>query len=87
MYYFVYPWKEGEFENIITQIHSSTYKKTDERFIGPILPFLGGVLLGGLFLPRPVPTYVPYAQPYPQVGVPYSTPTPMYSTPVNTNVK
>ena len=89
MRYFPYPWKEGELENILKEnINCPCHK--DERFVGPLLPFLGGVLLGGLFLPRPVPVSpygpiyqpVPYAQP-----VPYVTEVPTYSAPVTNAIK
>lgn len=83
MRYIPYPWKEGEFENL-TKI--SLCKDKEDRFIGPLLPFLGGVLIGGLFLPRPtpVPPYGPIYQPIPYVQpVPYVNEVPTYSVPVN----
>ena len=90
MRYFTYPWKRGEFENLINQVNVSP-KSVEERFVGPLLPFLGGVLIGGLFLPRPnpIPPYgpiypvspVPYVQP-----VPYITEVPTYSTPVSSAI-
>jgi hypothetical protein len=87
MRYFTYPWQEGEFENLVSQSHQYSYKK-EERFIGPLIPFLGGVLIGGLFLPRPnpIPPYGPVypVQPIPYVQpVPYVNEVPTYSTPVN----
>ena len=91
MRYFTYPWKEGEFENLISE---KVYKiPSEERFVGPLLlPFLGGVLIGGLFLPRPNPIppygpiYTPVPTPYIQ-NVPYVTEVPTYSTPVNSKIK
>lgn len=49
--FFPYRWSEND----ITTYFSS---HNDERIGGVILPFLGGVLLGGLLMPRPN-TYVP----------------------------
>lgn len=47
---------------------------SESRF-GPLLPFVGGLLVGGLFAPRPGQTYpnLPYSyqntpQPYPPMG-------------------
>lgn len=90
MRYFTYPWKEGEFEKILSEkVYNIT---SEERFVGPLLPFLGGVLIGGLFLPRPNPIppygpiYTPVPTPYIQ-NVPYTTEIPTYSTPVNSKIK
>lgn len=91
MRYFTYPWKEGELENLVNQIYTQPINR-EERFIGPLLPFLGGVLIGGLFLPRPNPIppygpiYTPIPTPYIQ-NVPYTTEIPTYSTPVNSKIK
>lgn len=91
MRYFTYPWKEGEFENLLVEKVYNIHD--DERFVGPLLlPFLGGVLIGGLFLPRPNiippygPVYTPVPTPYIQ-NVPYVTETPTYSTPVTSKIK
>ena len=92
MRYFTYPWKEGELENLVNQIYTQPINR-EERFIGPLLPFLGGVLIGGLFLPRPTPVspygpkyttpVVPYVQP-----LPYVNEIPSYSVPVtNSTIK
>lgn len=87
MYFFTYPWKKGELEHLL---HSTEVR--DERFIGPLLPFLGGVLIGGLFLPRPSPI-LPYGPIYPAPPIqyiqptPYVSETPTYSTPVNSKIK
>lgn len=87
MRYFTYPWKEGEFESLINS-PSLESKTSDQRFVGPLLPFLGGVLIGGLFLPRPspLPPYGPIypVQPIPYIQqAPYINEVPTYSTPVN----
>lgn len=90
MRYFTYPWHEGELESLVNQSSISSYRK-DERFFGPLIPFLGGVLIGGLFLPRPNPT-IPYGPIYPVQPVPYIQPSPYinevpsYSTPVNHSI-
>lgn len=93
MRYFTYPWKQGEFEQLVQESYSCPCNK-DERFVGGLLlPFLGGVLVGGLFLPRPNQPLPPYGPVYPPVGVPYVQPVPYvnevptYSVPVNNKVK
>lgn len=91
MTYFTYPWKEGEFEDICNQIYTCPCcKSNDDRFIGPLLPFLGGVLIGGLFLPRPTP-FPPYGPAYPPVAyvqpIPYSTDVATYSVPTSSPIK
>ena len=90
MRYFTYPWKEGELEELIQKPY--TINNKDDRFIGPLLPFLGGVLIGGLFLPRPnqIMPYGPvYANPPIQYipPTPYTSDIPTYSTPVSTKIK
>lgn len=53
------------------------YPEDESRFIGPILPFAGGLLIGGLLAPRPYYNTYPapiYYQPVPYYvhqGVPY----------------
>ena len=72
--FFPYPWSDNDI-NTYFKIHN------EERLGGIILPFLGGVLLGGLFLPRPS-TYVPVKT------IPYYGPIgPYYQPPfLNNNV-
>lgn len=89
MTYITYPWKEGEFENLLKQVYSNSIHSKDERFVGPLLPFLGGVLLGGLFLPRPtpVPPYGPIYTPVPYVQpIPYVNEVPTYSVPTTNQI-
>lgn len=56
------------------------YYRNNMRFGGPLVPFLGGLLVGGLFLPRPNTNYYPYPNnipnPYPAniSYMPYITP-------------
>ena len=50
--------------------YSPSSYRGENRFIGPLLPFVGGLLIGGLVGPRPnfyqpVPYYPPY---YPPTG-------------------
>ena len=90
MYFFKYPWKEGEFEQIVTSSYTCPCENKDSRFGGLLLPFLGGVLIGGLFLPRPVP-YPPYGPVYPVPSypqpIPYVSEAPTYSVPVSSKNK
>jgi hypothetical protein len=91
MRYFTYPWKEGEIEELLSK-NSIVHTRANDRFIGPLLPFLGGVLIGGLFLPRPNQG-IPYGPVYPVQPLPYVAPAPYvsevptYSVPVNGNIK
>ena len=54
------------------------YSNGESRFIGPLLPFVGGLLVGGLITPRP--NYQPYPYYYPQ---PYYPPVSYYPYPIN----
>ncbi|MDD6302024.1 MAG: hypothetical protein PUA56_01755 [Bacillales bacterium] len=90
-YYFPYPWKKGEFNNLIQPNLSRNeeyYENNNTRFGGLLFPFIGGLLVGGLLLPRPnynMP--MPY-QPYPPQGMyylsgainPYMQGVPQYTT-------
>lgn len=72
------------------------YPNYEYRFIGPIIPFVGGLLIGGLFAPskgplypsnnQPTPIYYQPVQYYPvaQNGYPYTYPSNLYNIPSNT---
>lgn len=56
--FFPHRWNDNEIENCYREAYdeSSQYQN---RFGGILLPFLGGLLIGGLVVPK-------YNQPYPQ---------------------
>lgn len=81
-------------------MHNHSYPSNfqEERF-GPLLPFVGGLVVGGLFAPgfknnqmsnnQPVygPAYYPAPAPYyPQPVVPYPVGNPVYIDPTNVYV-
>ncbi len=76
------------------------YYRGDNRIIGPLLPFVGGLLVGGLITPRPnyyQPTpyyppqyyqpqgYNPYINTYPNNYIMENSEIPTYYTSVNTD--
>ena len=86
MLFIPYHWKNGELESLCFKqpLRSSCFEeeiqKNDySRYGGLILPFIGGLLIGGLFFPRPNygAPQMPYAS-YPQPPM-YITPQPYYS--------
>ena len=67
--FFPHKWNNEEIENCYREAYE---EETDNqnRFGGILLPFIGGLLIGGLVVPK-------YNQPYPQQGpYPYYPPYP-----------
>ncbi len=63
-----------------------SYYQTNEMRFGPLIPFIGGLLVGGLFAPRPNGGFIPNSYPsggpaYPMVAPPMYGP-PMYGPPM-----
>ncbi len=60
-----------------------SYYRTNETRFGPLLPFVGGLIVGGLFLPRPNGGFMPGgpSNVYPNQGPVYQSPHPTYQTP------
>ena len=83
-------WNQGEMERCCKEAYSeNNYGPDSNRFGGLLLPFLGGLLIGGLVVPKvngggqpypPYPTYPSYQ--YPQYYPVYSQPIP-YTYPEN----
>ena len=72
-------WNQGEIERCCQEAYSDN-NYGPQRFGGLLLPFLGGLLIGGLFIPKqnnvpqPYPQYPPYQ--YPQYYPVYTQPIP-----------
>lgn len=87
--YFTHEWNDDEIRNCYRQAYGNCdYLDDNEndgsRFAGLLLPFIGGLIVGGLFIPKtgvfqsnPNPTYsqppVQYP-PYPPYYPPYQAP-------------
>ena len=72
-------WNEQELKNCYRNAFNQ--ELDESRFIGSLVPFLGGLLIGGLFIPKPTQTpnqIVPPMPVYPQPA--YYLPNPIYST-------
>ena len=66
--YYQHPWNEEEVRNCYKEAYDQ--EVPENRFAGLLLPFIGGLIVGGLFIPKinnQPPQQYPYYQapPYP----------------------